>query len=165
MKKRVICIVITLLLGLLCALPASAATDPATTNDATETVVDIEHYADGSYGVITLKDVSVVTGGDASRGTVSKTKSYKYYNSSNEHVWTVSLTATFSYTGSSATCTSATPSHTIYNSNWKVTNETASISGNSATGNFTVKRYVLLIPVETVNKTLTLTCSNTGVVT
>ena len=34
-----------------------------------------------------------------------------------------------------------------------------------ATGEFTVKRYNLGIPVETVNKTLTLTCSPSGTVT
>lgn len=47
---------------------------------------------------------------------------------------------------------------------WKITSATASKSGNKATGDVTAKRYVLGIPVETVEKTITLTCSASGVI-
>lgn len=125
---------------------------------ATET--DVEYFEDGSYIVTEMTTSTIST---FAAKTVSKTKSAHYYDNNNNKEWTVSLSATFSYTGSSATCTRATTSHTIYDSAWKVTSAVPSKSGNKATGNFTVKRYFAGIPVKTVNKTLTITCSNTGV--
>ena len=136
-------------------LPVFATADPALE------VIEIEYYADGSYGVISLKNEP----GRAPTGTVTKTKTYDYYDSNNVRQWQVSLTASFSYNGVTASCTSATPGHAIYNNTWQVTKETASISGATATGIFTVKKYVLGIPYQTVNKTLTLTCSPNGTVT
>lgn len=121
---------------------------------------EVEYFDDGSYIVTELVESGIST---LATSTVSKTKSSSYYDSNNKMLWTVRLDATFRYTGSSATCTSAAASHTIYDSSWKVTSGTASKSGNKATGNFTVKKYVLGIPVKTVNRTLTITCSNTGV--
>ena len=118
----------------------------------------IEYFPDGSYGITEIVEYS----DKAVTGTKTSSKNYKYYNSSNELLWKVTLTATFTYNGSTSSCTSASPGHTVYNSNWKVKTATASYSGNTATGNYTVKRYALLVPVETVNKTLTLKCDKNG---
>ena len=95
--------------------------------------------------------------------TVSKEKYTTHYNSNNEIQWEVCVKGTFTYTGSSATCTKSTVSYKIYNDHWKVTSAVASKSGRTATGEFTLKRYFLGVPTKTVNETLTLTCSNTGV--
>ena len=154
--KRILTCVFAMLLVMCSVTPVFAGGSdeaPAITSQTTEV------FADGSYGVITVIDLPV-----KASGTVSKTKSYSYYDSGNTLQWTVSLTAMFTYTGTSATCTAVTPGHTIYNSDWRVTNETASRSGATATGDFTVKKYLLGLPVKTVNKTLTLTCTANGVV-
>ena len=132
--------------------------------ETTETVVSetTEYLDNGCYIVTTITEEmnSVV-----SRATVSKTGSKKavIYNSDDEPLVTLKLTGTFSYTGSSATCTAASTSYTVHSDNWKVTSAVASKSGNKATGNFTSKRYTLLIPVQTINSTVTITCSNSGV--
>ena len=127
-------------------------------NNKTIVSETIEYLDDGSYIVTTL--VEEMTVARASTKTGSKTAIH--YNSDNEKVVTMKLTATFSYTGSSATYTSASTSYTIHDDSWKVTAATSSKSGNKAIGNFTVKHYVLLVPVQTVNTTVNITCSNTG---
>lgn len=129
---------------------------------AGETATDqyVEYFEDGSYIVTELKTSGIST---FATSTTSKTKYSSYYNSNGGLEWRVYLTGTFTYTGSSATCTKATKSYSIYNDNWKVTSSSASKSGNKATGKFTVKKYAIGIPIKTVNKTLTITCSNSGV--
>lgn len=152
--KKIIAVLLAVVM-MLGVCPISAL---ASENVTTET--DVEYFEDGSYMVTEMTTSTIST---FAAKTVSKTKSAHYYDSNDNKEWTVSLSATFSYTGSSATCTGATTSHTIYNDAWKVTSAVPSKSGNKATGTFTVKKYVLGIPVKTVNKTLTITCSNTGV--
>lgn len=121
----------------------------------------IEYLEDGSYIVSTLV---VENDKPVARATNSKTGSRTsvLYNSDNEPMVTLKLTATFNYTGSSATCTAASTSYTIHNSYWKVTSATATKSGNKATGNYTSKKYLLGIATQTINSTITITCSNTG---
>lgn len=129
---------------------------------AGETAADkyVEYFEDGSYIVTELETSGIST---FAASTKNYSKSASYYNSDNEKEWTITLSGTFSYTGSSATCTKATKSYKIYDDRWKVTSSSASKSGNKATGNFTVKRYLAGIPIRTVNKSLTITCSKTGV--
>lgn len=130
-------------------------------DDVTVISENIEYLDDGYYFVETLteEDVNVLV-----RATSSKTgsRSFVLYNEDDEALVTLTLRATFSYTGSSATCTSATASYTIHNDAWKVPTATASKSGNVATGTFTAKHYVLFIATQTINQTITITCSKTG---
>ena len=158
--KKVLCIsLLLLLLSTLFLTPVSAVAvkqfDPYST---------VEYYPDGSYGITTLTISESGNSNPASlrAAVTSGTKNYTHYDSNNNALWKVTLTGFFSYTGTSATCTSATTSYVVYDSVWKVTNATASHSGNTATGEFTTKKYVLGIAIQTVNKTLTLTCSPTG---
>lgn len=152
MKKIISLLSVILMIAVLC--PNTAFADEKIVTDRY-----IEYLDDGCYIVTELTESTITT---FAAKTVSKSKSAHYYDG-NDKEWTVTLNATFSYTGSSATCTSAKTSYTIYNDKWKVTSAVPSKSGNKATGAFTVKKYTLGIPVKTVNKTLTITCSNTGV--
>lgn len=129
-------------------------------NEKVATDSYIEYFDDGSYIVTRIETSAIST---FATSTTSKTKSSDYYDADNKRLWTVNVTGTFTYTGSSATCTKSATSYTIYDSKWKVTSAAASKSGRMATGDFTVKRYTLGIPTKTINKTLTITCSNTGV--
>lgn len=152
MKKLISLLSVVLMIAVLC--PNTAFADEKIVTDRY-----VEYLDDGCYIVTELTESTITTFAEQ---TTSKSKSSHYYDGSNKE-WTVTLSATFSYTGSSATCKSATTSSKIYNDKWKVTSAVPSKSGNKATGTFTVKKYVLGIPVKTVNKTLTITCSNTGV--
>lgn len=152
MKKIVSLLSVILMIAGLCPNTAYAG-------EKVETESSIEYFEDGSYIVTRITESTITT---FAAKTVSKSKSADYYEN-DTIAWTVTLSATFSYTGSSATCTSAKTSYTIYNDAWKVTSAVPSKSGNKATGTFTVKKYALGIPYKTVNKTLTITCSNTGV--
>lgn len=141
------------MIAALCPNTAYAAENAVTENS-------IEYFDDGSYIVTEITKSTITT---FAAKTTSSYKTSHFYNSKNVKEWTVRLDAAFSYTGSSATCTSAKTSYTIYNDAWKVTSAVPSKSGNKATGTFTVKKYLLGVSIKTVNRTLTITCSNTGV--
>lgn len=127
-----------------------------------ETVVSetVTYLDDGSYMVTVLTESENLLSRATSTKTGSKTTTL--YNSDSEAVVQLKLTGTFSYTGSSASCTASSVSYTVYDSSWKVTSSTASKSGNKAIGDFVSKHYVLLIPVQTIETTITITCSNSG---
>lgn len=156
--KKVISLILTFIMMFsICSVSAFAVN---TENVVSET---IEYFEDGSYLVVTL----VEEGNSVARATSTTTgsKTATIYNADDVKLVTLKLTATFSYTGSSATCTAASTSYTIHNDNWKVKSATATKSGNKAIGEFVSKRYTLLIPVQTINSTVTITCSNTGTMT
>ena len=153
MKKLISLLSVIIMIAVMCPATAFA-------NDEIVTDRYVEYFDDGSYIVTELTESTITT---FAAKTVSKSKASHYYESDNSKAWTVILSATFSYTGSSATCTKATTSSTIYNSSWKVKSAVASKSGNKATGTFTVKKYVLGVPLKSIDRTLTITCSNTGV--
>ncbi len=122
----------------------------------------VEYFNDGSYIITTVTEEDNSNTVARATSTKSGSKSATLYNADDEPLVTMKLTASFSYTGSSATCTSTSTSYTIHNSYWKVTSATSSKSGNKATGEFTAKKYTLGIPTQIRDVTITITCSNTG---
>ncbi|MDO5411251.1 MAG: hypothetical protein Q4F21_12515 [Lachnospiraceae bacterium] len=123
---------------------------------------EYEYFEDGSYFVttteeITLSDVSVL----AATNTKTGRKKSTYYNNSGEPMWFVQVTGTFSYGNGTSTCTASSVAAESSASTWKITNRSAGKSGNKATA--TAKQYMLGLPINTVNRTVTLTCSSTGV--
>lgn len=151
--KKIVAVFLSVLM--LLAFPVAAY---AGETDDTVVSSTVEYFEDGSYQVTVIEEQPALT----RASTKSGSKTVKHYNSDDELEWYVKLSATFSYTGSSATCTSATPSYKIYNTKWKVSKSSASRSGRTATGNFEVKYYVLGIPVTTEPVVITLSCSNSG---
>lgn len=153
MKKIISLFSVITMLLVMC--PTTAFADEFTATDRC-----VEYFEDGSYIVTEITTSSITT---MATKTTTQSKSSHYYNSSNNKEWTITLTGTFNYTGSSATCTKAVTSYKIYNDDWKVTSAVPSKSGNEAIGKFTVKKYALGIPVKTVNWTINLHCNNYGV--
>lgn len=102
---------------------------------AAEEEQEIVRFADGGYLLIELS-------ANASRATeqVTGSKKYTYYDSNNTSQWRATLTGTFTYTGSSATCTASSVDVAIYNSAWYVSYKTAGKSGNKATASVTMKK-------------------------
>lgn len=139
---------LTLMLSLFC-FNSTANTDDE----------NIIYFGDGSY--IIISDVEITSTARATN-TITGQKHYTHYDSDGDVQWKATLKGTFTYTGSSATCTNSSITYTISDSSWKITEATATKSGNKATGDVTAKKYFLGIPTKTVEKTITITCSANG---
>lgn len=122
----------------------------------------IEYLEDGSCFITTITVVEENSTYATNTKTFTKTISYK--DEDGIVCWKATLTATFRYTGSSATCTDSDVTYTINDSAWKITSATASKSGNTATADITAKRYTLGIPFKTIDRTITMTCSANGTI-
>lgn len=127
----------------------------ATEIPISESITKLE---DGSYYITVIEETT-----SPRSTTKSGTKTSRYYSSSDELLWSVTVKGTFSYTGSSAKCTASSVSTTCPNDNWKITSKSSSKSGAKASATATAKRYASSVPVQTVTKTVTLTCSPTGI--
>ena len=97
-----------------------------------------------------------------SSGTKSGRATYNYYDSNGARGWTAVLNGTFTYTGSSATCTASNCNITIYDSAWYTVSKSASKSGNSATAAVTMGKKLLGVTVTRVPVDLILTCDANG---
>ena len=120
----------------------------------------IEYFNDGSYITTTISEVSSIS--VYSSNSKSGTKTTTYTGSDGDVKWEATLRGTFTYNGTSATCTSSSITHSSKDSNWKITSATASKTNNKAIGDITAKQYAFGIPMDTVNITIILTCSANG---
>ena len=77
-------------------------------------------------------------------------------------LWSYTLYGTFSYDGSSASCTDTDDDPVVYDTAWSVYSHSCYGSGNTAYGNVTMKKKIFGITTDTVTKNLTLSCSPTG---
>lgn len=149
--KKLITILTTLTLLLNFSITASAA-DAART-DAPAKSIEVVDLGDGmtiEYEITELPSVA-----RASTKTAAKTATCK---ADGIVVATVKLTATFSYTGSSATCTSASATYTTY-SGWSASNKSTTRSGRTATTSAKISKGL-----DHAYITTTMSCSNTGVI-
>lgn len=147
MKRTIISLLLVFML-LLAAFPVRVF---AAENDSIIT------FDDGSYILVELIESST-------RATNSKTgqRVYNYYDSGSTLLWKAVLTANFTYTGSSSTCTSASCSVTVYDSDWYQVSKSTSRSGNTATTQLTMGHKVLGVTVSKPSYTITLSCDANG---
>lgn len=127
-------------------MPTTSKTYPA----------EYEYFYDVSYMVTTITESSSAF----IRASRSKTgsKTAKYYSSSGSALWSVTVTGTFSYTGSSATCKSASVSTKIYNSAWSLVSSYAKPCGATAPA---TAKYNNSFTYKSLS--VTLTCKANGV--
>lgn len=144
MKRVISCLLVVLLIA--SAVPLAAAKD----NNSV-------YFDDGSY--ITI-DISVVKSRAA--GSVSGSKTYTYHDSDGTSAWKAVLSGTFSYTGSTSTCTASSCNVTIYDSAWYTVSKSASKSGNSATAAVTMGKKLLGVTITKVPVNMVLTCDANG---
>ena len=104
--------------------------------------------------------VSPMASNTAKAKTGYKTTSCK--NANGTVLWSVKVTANFSYNGTTATCTSSSVSTTINNSAWKISNKYSTRCANYGTATATGQEYINNKLVKSVTKTVKLTCSPTG---
>lgn len=149
MSKKITASILAFSLLLLLSFSAFAATPEK----------EIEQLSNGYYIVTEIEGDSMIA---LRSTTTTKTKTSTCYNNSNEKVWSVSVTGTFSYGNGTATCLSASCSAKSYNSTWSVGNKTSSKSGNKAIASATGVQYYNGHEVQSIKRTVTLTCSPTG---
>ena len=128
----------------------------ADTSTVADNSTEIIYLADGDYIVVTRGEY-------VARASGSKTGyvTYTYVNSGTT-MWTATLTASFTYTGSSATCTNSALGISISDSHYYEVSRSVGHSGNTATADFTMGYRVLGVTVSTSPYTLTLSCDANG---
>lgn len=103
------------------------------------------------------------TPSQVSRATASKvkkaSKTHNIKNAADATLVSYTLSAEFTYNGTTSTCTYVSHSETVYDSTWYFSSATASKSGNKATGSYTAKCPTL---GQTVSNTITITCDANG---
>lgn len=118
---------------------------------------NIIYCEDGCY--IT---VEIITNGARESGSVTGKKRYTYYSESGSKEWVVDLNGSFTYNGSSATCTSSSVDVTIHDSSWYVVSKYATKSSNKASASVTMGDKPAGQLVSTVPVSLTLSCDANG---
>ena len=114
----------------------------------------VEQYANGAYAVITVYDDTI-----ARAGTKTGHKDFKYYVSGSL-AWTFTVHGSFSYNGSSATCTAASYTCNINKSEWYRVKGEAYPSGSAAIAKGMMQKKST---GKRVYPTVTLTCTPNGV--
>lgn len=115
-------------------------------------------YSDGSSLEVHTESNTV----PGTRNSLTGERTYLKKDSSGALEWKATLTATFTYNGSTSTCTSASCSVPIYKSNWYVVSCTTARSGNTATTNLTMGYKVNGSTLYTRSYTITLSCDANG---
>lgn len=158
MKKTItITLIIALISCIFLSIPVSA-----TTADNTERT--IEYLDNGDYIETIITDDTANPGISLyATNTITKTKTRYYKNSSGTVLWTVAIKATFSYNGSTSTCTSCSHITTAPASAWSIKSASHSKSGNTATAKATAT-WKTSAGSKDYSMSVTIKCSATGVV-
>lgn len=119
----------------------------------------ITYLDNGDYLETTIYENDAVLTRATSKKTGTKTTTYK---SDGKALWYVSVTGTFTYTGTSSKCTAASVKAASYVDTWKISNKSSSYSSNTATGKATAKLYYGPLPVTTINESVILICNSKG---
>lgn len=128
----------------------------ASENNRTVTI----EYLDNGMIVETVIEESSISLFSTQTKSGSKTNNYK--NSNGTILYSVKVSGTFTYTGTTSICTSSSVTATSYVNDWKVDSKSASKSKNKATAKATMKQYLDNRLIQTTNPSVTLTCSATG---
>ena len=120
--------------------------------------ISIVYLDDGSYYEIIINEEPSLTRASSKSGS----KTARYYNASGVEKWYVTVKGTFSYNGSSSSCTSSSVSAGVRSSEWQIYSKNSSRSGNSAIATATATLYYNGNQVDIKIKTVTLTCSAIG---
>lgn len=118
---------------------------------------DVVYFEDGSYITIELSWTET-----RASGTKTGSKTYRFNNSNGVEQWRAVLKGTFSYTGSSATCTAASCDVTISNSAFYVVSKNVSKSGNAALCELVMGKKKLGITVSKDTVNMSITCDANG---
>lgn len=143
-KFFTVLLTLTLLATCVCATPSRSCV----------VVCNRIELPNGDYIIETITENEMQT---YATNTKSGTKTATRYTSSNVPLFSVTVTGTFTYTGTTSKATSATSTVNILNSNVSYISKSSSCSGKSATATGAAAYNNI-----TYSATTTLTCSATG---
>ena len=124
------------------------------------TSYEIEYISEDIY--IETFIIECENNASKSTTTVTRSKVSNVYNSNDEVLTSFVLTGTFIYDHSTSRCTNVSCTTTIYNDTWKFTSTSATKSGITANGSYTVKQYLLGYEINSISRTLTISCDAHG---
>lgn len=101
---------------------------------------------------------------NATTKSTTKTKTSYVKNAAGEVLWYVSITATFTYDGSTANCTSCSHKAAAPVNEWKIKSVSSSKSGNSATAIADAIHIGTMGISQEYTQAVTIQCSPSGVV-
>lgn len=163
MKKIISIALVMAVIMSVCSFSASAQSEEIVLNERIISTTT-EYLDDGTIIEITVSESDNGVMPLADSYVKSGYKTYTCKNSDGTELWWFKLTGQYDVTtGVSAVCTHASYTYSILNDNWSLDTASTSKSGNKATGTATFKRKVLFITAETKDVSISLTCSNTGV--
>lgn len=148
MKKRILSMALILFV-LIALFPARAF--------ATQPQSDVIVFENGDYLEIAIEYISV-----RATNTRIGNKYFTYYDSNDNVEWEAKLNASFTYDGTTSSCTSASCTVTIYDSVWYEISNTTTRSGSTATTALTMGRKFLGITISKPEYTITLSCDKDG---
>ena len=82
---------------------------------------------------IITEHISITSNADMTRSTKTASKTNYYRDADQNVLWYVTITATFTYDGTTSSCISCSHNAGSNNSHWSIKSCTSSMSGNSAT--------------------------------
>lgn len=152
--KRIMVTVLAFALVLSSALcfPVGAVENPE------ETVSYVEYLENGDR----IKTYITCYETNARAATKSGSKTKEYENAAGELLWSVTVYGTFTYNGTTSSCTSASRSTAAYGSDWSIKSSSASKSGNCATATATATKKNLF-GSQDYTATVNLYCSPYGI--
>ncbi len=124
----------------------------------TKEPVSVEYMEDGSSLEIYIEETESFARTQSKSGKKTAVKK----NAAGDKLWSVTVTASYTYDGKSAKCTSSSVSTASYNAHWKKYTATASKNGGTATASATFKLYSGANVTDTASQKVTLTCSASG---
>lgn len=93
----------------------------------------------------------------------SGSKTVRYENASGTTLWYVTVHASFTYNGSTSSCTSTDVTAGSNSSAWKVTNKSSWKSGNTGYASATGHQYNILgMETNTLSRTVSISCTKNG---
>lgn len=119
--------------------------------------LEIIYLEDGGYILVEISDEY-----NMSRAVATKSKNYTRYNGDDEIQWKITLTGSFTYNSTSATCTSCNCTVTIYHDIWYTDSKTSWANGNTAYATVEMARKLLGVTVQRETIDLTLACDTHG---
>ena len=141
-KSLVILLTLVMIISSVFCLPVSALSE----NKVTETTIEYLENGDYIETVITYEDSLT-----RATKTGSKTKNYKNA-STGATIWSVTVTCTFSYTGSLSSCTAVSHSAKSYSSSCTIKSVSSSRAGNTGTAtavaSYNSKNYTMSVSLS-----------------
>lgn len=151
-KVMLISLAVTLICCSLLCFPVGA------TETAEKTLTNIEVLENGDC----IKTYITYYETDTKAATKSGSKTKEYENSSGEVMWSVTVYGTFTYNGTTSSCTSASHSTTAPGEDWSIRSASSSKSGNCATATATATKKSFLFSKD-YTMSVNLYCSPYGI--